>query len=244
MKTIGIVCEGPRDYDMITSVIMSFMEQEYIFLPLQPNMEFGMELGAGWKGVWHWCQTHSDHLAEFLSGITPAIDLLIVQMDADVARCEREAYCETIDIQCPAKETERFLSCKTAIDGRCEIPLPPNMQCDGSVQSRVDYLTGLLAGYLRSSGTPPIVITIPCDSTDAWILAAFESQMQQIEDFPSPWHFISKSKTYHGIRISGHGKSRRTYLTLVEQVCRQWYQVTAACTQACVFERNVYAALQ
>lgn len=91
MKTIGIVCEGDRDYDMIAETILRFTGQEFKFHWLQPNPEFGTEFGAGWKGVWRWCATKSGILDHYLKGITPAVDLLIVQMDADVARCEHEA---------------------------------------------------------------------------------------------------------------------------------------------------------
>ncbi len=40
--------------------------------------------GNGWKGVWKWCETNSGVLDEVLHEVTPQLDLLVVQMDADV----------------------------------------------------------------------------------------------------------------------------------------------------------------
>ena len=48
-----------------------------------------------------------------------------------------------------------------------------------------------------------IAITIPCDSTDAWVVAAYDGT-DDIETQEDPWKtIIAKKKTYHGIRVRG-----------------------------------------
>lgn len=240
MKTIGIVCEGDRDYDMIAETILHFTGQEFKFRWLQPNPEFGTEFGAGWKGVWRWCATKSGILDHYLKGITPAVDLLIVQMDADVARCEHEAYCSKVPIDCAGQATEDPLNCGIAKKSGCLQPLPPNSVCDGNPQSRVDYLSGVLSELLVLQEDSPVVITIPCDSTDTWIIAAFENDIQNPEVLESPWdNVITRKKDYYGIRIPGKRKAKQPYLAMIEQVCENWETVKEKCPQALAFELSV-----
>ena len=48
-----------------------------------------------------------------------------------------------------------------------------------------------------------ICIVIPCDSTEAWIVAAYDNTAK-VEFIKDPWEsVIAKRKTYHDIRISG-----------------------------------------
>lgn len=241
MKTIGIVCEGPRDYDMISSVILQIVGQEVAFRLLQPDSELGAELGAGWKGVLHWCETYSaDLLSSLLRDVRPTIDLLIVQIDADVARREKEVYCYRVDLGCKDAR-QQPLNCSIAKEGACPQQLPPNPLCDGSIQGRVDYLSQLIDSLLKP-GSETVVITVPSDSTDAWILAAYEDEMQDVESIDSPWDIISSKKEYHGVRIPSHSKNKRQYGKLIEKVCQNWSVVTQKCAQAKLFEELVMKA--
>ena len=243
MKTIGIVCEGPRDKEMLESTIMHFMDCEYNFSWFQPNPEFGEELGAGWKGVWRWCENYAEILNEFLTGVVPNVDLLIIQMDADVARCEREIYCTSIDVDCPVQGTEDPLNCSVAKAGNCAQELPPNCRCDGSEKSRIEFLSSVLSDALQFDEQMPVVITIPCDSTDAWILAAFEEDLSEIESIDDPWSIITLKKDYHGIRIPGRKKQKEPYRALINHVCREWETVKAKCPQSQLFENKVRSVL-
>ena len=244
MKTIGIVCEGDRDYDMITGTILHFSGQEFRFLWLQPNPEFGTEFGAGWKGVWHWCATKTGILENYLKGITPAVDLLIVQMDADVARCEHEAYCKKVPIDCVGQSIEDPLNCNLARRSGCLQPLPPNSVCNGDPKSRADYLSGVLSELLGLQEESPVVITIPCDSTDTWIIAAFEKDIQNPETLESPWdNVIARKKDYHGIRIHNRKKARQPYFAMIEHVCENWEAVKEKCPQAVAFELSFQSDL-
>ena len=58
MKTIGFVCEGPRDIDMLEAVIRNILNEDIHPLYLQPEASLTGENGNGWKGVWSWCYKH------------------------------------------------------------------------------------------------------------------------------------------------------------------------------------------
>ncbi len=244
MKTIGIVCEGPRDYDMLTQIIMRFMNEEYRFLPIQPDQDICTSLGAGWKGVLRWCTENKDSLADYLSGIEPQIDLLIIQMDGDVSRCEREVYCRAVNIACPGQTHEDPLNCSIAKMGGCNQILPPNSVCDGSVQGRVRFIESLILSSLGRTESAPLVIVIPCDSTDTWIIAACDEKITHPEEVNSPWDdVISRGKDYFGVRIPGHRKSHHVYSFLVSKVCDNWENVKKRCPQSCRFECSVKSIL-
>lgn len=244
MKTIGIVCEGDRDNDMIKAVVAHFMEEEFQFLWLQPSTEFGnIQNGSGWKGVWRWCRALSGSLHQYLTDIDPKIDLLIIQMDADVARCEKEAFCLAIDMKCPGQLQEDPLNCSIAKGGNCAQKLPPNGVCDGSVKERTDYLRKVITNLLALDGSESVVITIPCDSTDTWVLAAFEDGLTDAERIVDPWSIITHRKEYHGIRIPKGKKSKKPYSQLIDHVCKNWALVKARCPQSLRFETDVKNAL-
>lgn len=55
MKTIGFVCEGLRDSDMLEAVVRHILNEEIYPLYLQLESSLTGENGCGWKGVWTWC---------------------------------------------------------------------------------------------------------------------------------------------------------------------------------------------
>ncbi len=246
MRSIGIVCEGDRDYDMLTNTITHFMNEDFRFLWLQPNSEFGTDInGAGWKGVFRWCQSYTEDLYDYLNGLTPKIDLLIIQIDADVARCEKEVYCWSITVNCVGQGREDPLNCSISKKGQCLQLLPPNEICSGTALDRVTFLTNMIACYVKQTQEENIkaVVTVPCDSSDAWVVAAFEDEFSDVEKLNSPWDIITQKKDYHGIRIPGRKKSKKPYAALIEGVCDNWSKVKEKCPQAQAFEANVQAML-
>ena len=89
-KAIGIVGEGPTDYMVIKEVIDHITGEANEYRRLQPEPDMAGRFGKGWKGVWKWCETNSSVLDKVLHEVTPQLDLLVIQMDADVSRKERE----------------------------------------------------------------------------------------------------------------------------------------------------------
>ena len=65
----------------------------------------------------------------------------------------------------------------------------------------MEHLKSLIRSWLKE--TDRTCIAIPCDSTEAWIAAAYDN-LPEIEFMENPWeNVIAKKKIYHGIRISG-----------------------------------------
>lgn len=86
MKTVGFVCEGPRDLELLAAVIEHILEEDILTLPLQPEESLAGNNGNGWKGVWRWCNNHGSILDQYMVGATPQMDMVILHMDGDVAR--------------------------------------------------------------------------------------------------------------------------------------------------------------
>ena len=83
---------------------------------------------------------------------------------------------------------------------------------------------------------------MPYDSTDTWIVAAFDP-MEEIEKIQNPWEdIISRKKDYHGIRIPGHKKNNRIYQQLIPTLESHWKQVIDLCDSAKYFEKAVKVA--
>lgn len=82
-------------------------------------------------------------------------------------------------------------------------------------------------------------IVLPCDSIEAWIVAAYD-ELENAEQMEDPWiSIISRKKTYHDIRIAGDKKRKRVYEQFVDTVCANWNKVTKLCLSAKRFEENI-----
>ena len=88
----------------------------------------------------------------------------------------------------------------------------------------MSHLKGLLTTWLKE--TDDTCIVIPCDSTEAWIVAAYD-QTDGIETIEEPWeHIIAHGKYYHNIRIPGQKKRTSIFEQFVPTVCENWSKVT------------------
>ena len=82
MYRVALVCEGPTDRAILEAILDHYLG-DYEPMPIQPPTGVvggaAGPLGGGWKGVRTWCQQEDP--ATVLSNA----DLLIVQVDADIA---------------------------------------------------------------------------------------------------------------------------------------------------------------
>ena len=92
---------------------------------------------------------------------------------------------------------------------------------------------GLQRGVALADGDAERVIVVaPCDSTDSWIVAAYDD-INQVEKINDPWNaVIASGKYYHGIRIAGKKKSQKIYRELLEGMDGKWDQVYERCEEA------------
>lgn len=233
MKTIGFVCEGPRDSDLLEAVIRYILKEDISPLYLQPEPTLTGENGNGWKGVWSWCHKNGQMLDQYMEGAIPKIDLIVIQMDGDVSRKEKEVHCGCYSTECDLSETIFPLKCEKKT---CPIELPCSRHPDG-VQGYVEHLENLLLSCFPGKYVP--VCVVPCDSTDAWIVAAF-CDGEDVEFLVDPWtNIISRKKDYHGIRVPGHRKTKMVYDQFIPFVCKNWEAVKSRCPQAAVFEQKI-----
>lgn len=236
MKNIGIVCEGPTDYIIISGVVDKIAAEDNQYFLLQPEDDLTGAYGNGWKGVWKWCKDHAEILDNYLKDIIPEIDILIIQMDGDVARKEKEVHCLCGSVECEWQGNMIPLECERIRSNQCPIELP----CKDHETSPIGYqkhLMKLIDSWLVHKER--VCVVIPCDSTDTWVAAAYDD-LEGAEEIEDPWNtIISKKKEYHGIRITGHKKRVRTYQQFASRVCDNWEKVKLLCNSARQFEENI-----
>lgn len=243
-RIIGLVCEGPRDSDLITSVIDHILPTDDItYRYIQPDKSLQSPLLNGWKGVWRWCDQYGPMIEEYANSIFPKLDLLVIQVDGDVSRTDRVSHCNCNDVVCPQRGEKHPTNCNNNL---CPIRFP----CSRHGETPVGYVThlqGLLSGAFPEYRTLPILFLVPCDSADTWIVAALDdfNPSKEYETIKDPWvTIISQGRYYHGVRISSGKKSKKIYEKLVFLMLEQWEKVTVRCTQAAQFQRELKELLE
>ena len=101
-KVIGIVSEGPTDYLVLKAAIDTITGESNRYLSLQPERDMIGRFGNGWKGVWRWCK-ETESVNVLMKEIQPQIDAIVIQMDGDVIRKEKEAHCLCDTTSCENK---------------------------------------------------------------------------------------------------------------------------------------------
>lgn len=238
MKNIGIICEGPTDYIILSKIIDTITEERNEYVQLQPEPSLTGQYGNGWKGVLKWCIDNAEIKKQLMEEVTPVLDFLVIQLDGDVSRKEKPAHCLCEATVCQYKGVRDPLTCDIKPEDRknCPIVLPcPNHTA--SIDGYMDHLKALIAAKLKE--TSDTCIVIPCDSLDTWIVAAYDSPAD-VELLENPWeNVIARGKSYHGIRIQGKQKRVRLFKEFAPVVSENWSKVTQLCQSARDFEQNI-----
>lgn len=241
-RVIGIVSEGPTDQMAIRTVIDRLTGEKNIYRYIQPEQDARGEFGNGWKGVYRWCENNAELIPALFSQIMPRFDALIIHMDGDVSRKEKEVHCKCGSTECDHKDKTSPLDCIHVRNDRCPVQLPCSDHED-SPESYRAHLTSVIRQLVRSDDeNEQLIITIPCDSTDAWIVAAFDDlkDSNDAEMIIDPWSNItSLKKEYHGIRVPGHKKSASVYRRFMPQLSDNWDTVAEKCKSARVFTDSI-----
>ena len=239
MKTIGIVCEGPTEQIAISRIVDMLTGEENKYFKLQPEETLTGKNGNGWKGVLKWCRDNWDEREKLMHQVQPEIDFLIVHMDGDVSRKEKSAHCGcSSSVGCTLKGAVDPLDCDKTPEGRAACPIHlPCLDHGEPIGGYINHLTNLI-----SKGTAyreDVCIVIPCDSIEAWIVAAFDNT-DNAEMIENPWEsVISRAKSYHDIRVRGGSKSQRTFTAFADAICENWSDVTRICETAHNFELDI-----
>lgn len=208
--TVGIVSEGPIDFDVLANIFIKIVPGKHRFLPIQPDLSETQGLGVarhsnGWKGVFSWCESYSGKIYEFLN--ETQVEVLIIQIDADVAR-DHEINCAR---PCPHAED-------TVVE------------LENLIKQRLD-----IAGFDNK-----IICCIPSDNTEAWILTAFDDGLmyhganKHIECVNDPDDIISKDPFKLLRRKNGKPKKNQILYRdkLIPKVIDKWDYIREFCSQA------------
>ena len=235
-KVIGIVSEGPTDHMVLRAAIDRITGEENRYLSLQPEPDMMGRYGNGWKGVWRWCK-ETDSVNMLMQEVQPGIDAIVIQMDGDVIRKEKESHCLCGSTVCEDKGKVFPLYCEKAKDEKCPVELPCESHENG-IRGRVNQGVSILTMAIGKADMTHISIVIPCDSTDAWVVAAYDD-INDVESLVDPWkNVIAKKKYYHGIRVRDK-KNTTTYKNFSDKVVDQWSTVTEKCSTAMLFEQEI-----
>lgn len=227
---VGVACEGPTDKILLDGLLKAFFGTDRIVSrPLQPpdasvllsadpfaettGGDFGRR-GGGWPGVLRWCEESA--LGDgSLSGAAAFanLDLVIVHLDADVAR-ETDLAAENLNRPCP----------------------PAGDACN----ALRDLLTRRLGGGPLPA---KLVFCIPADCTEAWIIAALAPAVADAnlpwECYPKPETLLPSVM----VRGMGVGKSQKSYTRHLNAIVAGWPNARARCSEAARFDAELRAAL-
>lgn len=239
MKNIGIVCEGPTDYLILKEIVDQITGENNYYVLLQPEPDLTGRYGNGWKGVWKWCVDHASIKEQLMKDIEPILDLLIIQMDGDVSRKEKAAHCWCESTDCGYKGVFNPIECDVKKDTREKCPvILPCVEHEESAEGYMEHLENLIRMLLNDDLSSTCIV-IPCDSIEAWIVAAYDED-EKAEEIEDSWiSVISKKKYYHDIKISGTKKRKRIYEQFAVVVCSNWEKVTELCLSAKRFEAQI-----
>ena len=235
-KIIGVASEGPTDYMVLKTVIDKITGEDNKYLALQPEQDMLGRYGNGWKGVWRWCK-ETESLTALMNGINPRMDIIVIQMDGDVIRKEKEVHCLCDSTECEEKGKIFPLYCDM-VKNTCPIELPCKSHVH-EIGSTIAHGKNMINAVLSEADREHVIITIPCDSTDAWIVAAYE-EIEDVEGIEDPWrNIISRGKYYHNVRVRGDKKNTVTYAAFLSTLYDNWDKVVEKCYSAKIFDQEI-----
>lgn len=155
---VAIACEGPTDLIVLKAAIDAMLPKtDKLYTYLQPETTPDLKpietnRGYGWSGIYRWCKQAVAEGGGRISGafLFDNIDLLIVQMDADVAE----------------KTYEGGKIADAVNDLPCVKPCPP-------ASNTTNALRAVLLRWFGESTTPPkTVLCTPSKNIEAWVVVA------------------------------------------------------------------------
>lgn len=226
---IGLVAEGPTDYEIIHAALNALLPVPFKVTLLQPEAT-QTAFGNGWGGVLKWCYAASQrHSGALMQDPTLSLfDVLILHLDADVA-AQTYANCGQ------AVETMAQTLSWGALP--CSQPCPPAaITCAALEQVLLSWL-----GAVKADAKT--ICCIPAQSTGTWLASA-------VLDAAHPLLEGAECNQALENRLSQLPKKQRIRKTVSDYrlhataVTLHWPKVKATCTQAAAFESGVSAWLQ
>lgn len=224
---IGLVAEGPTDYEIINAALNAILSVPFKITLLQPEAT-QTQFGGGWGGVLKWCHAASQrHSGPLMQDPTLSLfDLLILHLDADVA-------------------AKTYADCGPAVQGMAQNfswrPLPCSQPCP-PVANTCTALEQVLLSWLGAvKADTTTICCIPAQSTDTWlssaVLAPAHPLLQGAECNLALENHLPQLPKQQRIR-----KTVPDYRRYAPVVAQHWTQVKTVCTQATAFEQAVLCA--
>ena len=228
---IAAAVEGPTDTIVIEAILSALLPDiEFELQTLQPEMSVAFEpladndMGAGWGGVYRWARQAVDEGSGSVSDSTALsyYDLLIVQLDADVAH---KTYGSARVYDAPNDDLP------------CWRPCPP-------ASATTDALRVVVLGWLNEEICPgQIVLCTPSKSIEAWVLAALcpNNNVVRQGNWECNLEPVSQLATLpKNIRF---GKNIRDYRDRQDRISNEWNRVASRLSEAARFEADIMTAI-
>jgi hypothetical protein len=231
---VALVAEGPTDFIYLSAILPTLAAGREVEVQLlQPETSAAFrtepgEHGLGWPGVYRWCRQAAQEGGGKVgaSALFGFHDLLVVQIDADVAGTTYEAghVAETVH------------------DLPCEKPCPP-------ASDTTDALRQVILRWMGEGSMPPrTVLCMPSKALETWILVALfpsdrAAKSTTLECRKAPEALLTgKPKSQRLIR-SGK-KDVRQYESRSDDFRNAWLSVETRCSEARRFAEDFRTLLR
>lgn len=232
--SIAFVVEGKTDLIILKTVIGSLLEgRDFVHQVLQPEMseafKFEPDEDVGWPGVCRWCLQSAEQAGGKLSDnpLFSVHDLLIVQLDADVAEVRYS-------------------------DGHVRDPFSsPTLPCVRTCpppSATTDCLRAVVLRWMGEETTPPqLVFCTPSKALETWILVGLfpkdrVAKRVDVECRRNPANTLQGKPVERRLVRSGK-KNVDKYEELAPEFTANWNTVKSRCSEAARFEDDFLHAL-
>lgn len=244
---IGIIAEGTRDYDIIENIVQ-LIYPDCICRLIQPDISaIDRSTYNGWKGVWQWCLNSRDLVHELNKISSHRIDLFIIHLDGDTIT-EKQMHCDNSN-ECLLESVQSAAFCKIS-PSLC--PIEIKGEClNAEISHKASFLKKRINEWLTSDISSITVACVPFDSSESWIVAAFDK-----ENYGSPEliikpadTIIGQSSSYHGFKVKRKDgklkKAESLYIDfLIPKLCQEWSNVKNICPTAEAFQTDLEQAME
>lgn len=219
---IGLVAEGPTDYEIINAALQAVLPMSFVLTLLQPE-NTRPQFGGGWGGVLKWCHAASQRHAGPLTQ-DPTLswfDLLVIHLDVDVA-AKSYADCGPWVAENAPAYGWGALPCGQAC--------PPV----GDTCAALEHV--LLSWLGNATADDKTIRCIPAQSTGTWlacaVLDASDPLLRGAECNPALENQLASLPKARRIK-----KTVADYRRFAPAVTAQWEKVKTICSQAERFEQ-------
>ncbi len=224
---VAFVVEGTTDFILLKAIVSRLLRgRDFISQTLQPEISEAFqalpsEYGLGWPGVCKWCLSTAEEGRGRVSNSPLFLnhDLLIVQLDADVAS---KTYASAHDMEDPFPNDPTL---------PCEEPCPPP-------SATTDRLRKLALRWMGERTLPPhSIICIPSKELETWVLVGLfpnDSVVKRGNNIECRDHpeVILQGKPKPRRLVSHGRKVPEKYNEIAAEFALNWDRIAGKCSEA------------